>query len=64
MNEILCKEEFTSCEIAKENQQLEHNWNELKKWLLCMQEVSHLDINCLNATLDKIKELEEGGNNE
>ena len=43
---------------------LEHNWNELKKWLLCMREVSHLDINCLNATLDKMQSLEERWNNE
>lgn len=37
-----------------------NNWNTLKKWLLCMQEVSYLDTNCLKATLEKMQELEEG----
>lgn len=40
-----------------ENQQLKDNWNELKKWLECMCEVSHLDIMCLNAVLNKMQEI-------
>jgi hypothetical protein len=37
---------------------LQNNWNELKEWLLCMQEVSHLDLKCLQSVLFKMQELE------
>lgn len=53
---MLCHLEDFEIEYHK----LEHNWNELKKWLECMCEVSHLDIMCLNATLNKMTELERG----
>ena len=52
---------------------LEHNWNELKKWLEEQKEnfqfagdfgEFNTNIEDLEIVLDKIKELEEGGNNE
>ena len=70
----LCTEEFTSCEIVKENQQLQTNWNELKKWLegyirsyenrmmLPIGDVIKLSKEkmILNNVLDKMTELERG----
>lgn len=53
-----------------EKMDLEHNWNELKKWLEAirfMYEIEYKDIDTsehYNSVLNKISELEEGGNNE
>ena len=43
-------------------QERDNNWNELKEWLLCMEEVSHLDIKCLQSVLSKMQEIESGKN--
>lgn len=46
---------------------LEHNWNELKKWLeeRCKDNMELITFRlAICRVLDKIKELEEGGNNE
>lgn len=46
---------------------LEHNWNELKKWLEegCKDNTELITFRlAICRVLDKIKELEEGGNNE
>lgn len=52
---------------------LEHNWNELKKWLEEQKEnfqfagdfgEFNTNIEDLEIVLNKIKELEEGGNND
>lgn len=48
--------------LEQENQRLKENWNELKEWLLCMQEVSHLDLKCLQSVLSKMQEIESGKN--
>lgn len=48
-------------EQVKENEHLEHNWNELKSWLKKTLEYEQPSINTI---LDKIKELEEGENND
>ena len=57
-------------ELKQENQQLEHNWNELKKWLREVEEVKYY-LTCyqryevfINKIINKMQELEEGGNNE
>ena len=53
--------------------QLQHNWNELKKWLEEEEQEYRKDsysgeygwiIGTMVRVLNKIKELEEGGNNE
>jgi hypothetical protein len=64
--------EITSTEdwekVTKSLIELEHNWNELKKWLedennqKYSQYIYNYSIN--DWVLNKIKELEEGGNNE
>lgn len=48
---------------------LEHNWNELKSWLeegkkISAEHDNSIGYNFIGIVLDKIKELEEGGNNE
>ena len=48
--------------LLQENKLLKNNWNELRNWLLCMQEVSHLDLNCLQSVLSKMQEIESGKN--
>lgn len=57
-------------ELLKMIEDLKHNWNELKRWLEAirfMYEIEYKDIDTAehyNSVLNKIKELEEGGNNE
>lgn len=48
--------------MDKQYEELENNWNKLKKWLLCMSEISHLDLKCLQAVLSKMQEIESGKN--
>ena len=62
--------------LQQENQQLEHNWNELKSWLeeyfkgMTIEDIPKDDFykkgmyRMNEYTLDKISELEEGGNND
>ena len=56
-------------ELMSEKMDLEHNWNELKKWLIQLQKFKGINQQGFSwgvaqEVLDKIKELEEGGNNE
>lgn len=47
--------------------QLEHNWNELKKYIgleWCCFDNESVEYEVAKDILDKISELEEGGNNE
>lgn len=44
-------------DLSKQKEHLQSVIDELEKWIKCMQEVSNLDLNCLNATLDKLNEL-------
>lgn len=54
--------------LQQENKLLKHNWNELKKWLedennqKYSQYIYNYSIN--DWVLNKMQELEEGGNNE
>ena len=53
--------------LQQENKLLEHNWNELKKWLeeryLRVDSGTDFEI-ALHMTLDKMQSLEDGGNND
>lgn len=49
--------------------QLKHNWNELKKWLEELQKFKGINQQGFSwgvaqEVLDKMQELEDGGNNE
>lgn len=53
-------------DLEKENQQLQNNWNELKKWLKEVEEVRYY-MTChqryevfIDKILNKMQELEEG----
>ena len=58
--------------MLKEYKLLQHNWNELKKWLEEYLDGARSGLDsydcgigdCLDDVLKKISELEEGGNNE
>lgn len=55
--------------LERENRMLEHNWNELKRHLIKEQariviENTNEDEFIYTDLLNKIKKLEEGGNNE
>ena len=54
--------------LQKENEHLEHNWNEFKKWLEELIKECGLEgiiqASIFNHVLSKMQELEEGGNNE
>ena len=49
--------------IHKANR-VEDRWDALENWVMAMKEVSYLDINCLNATLEKMQELKREMNDE
>lgn len=56
-------------EERTKRKQLEHNWNELKKWLEELQKFKGINQQGFSwgvaqEVLDKMSELEEGGNNE
>ena len=51
--------------LQKENKYLEHNWNELKNFLiLCANFGTKEETYPYEHILSKMQELEEGGNNE
>lgn len=49
---------FEYIELSKENQQLQNNWNELKKWLEDYYDYG--DCLKINYILKKMQELEQG----
>ena len=51
--------------LKEENEHLEHNWNELKKWLIEQEQRAWDEVSStFGYVLDKMAELEEGGNND
>lgn len=52
-----CEHYISKQELYFENQQLEDNWNALNKWLLCMEEVSHLDLKTLQAVVYEMQQI-------
>lgn len=52
-------------ELMSEKMDLEHNWNELKKWLIEQEQRAWDEVSStFGYVLDKMAELEEGGNND
>lgn len=64
INELV---EYENIGTINNLKQLEHNWNELKSWLeeRCKDNMELITFRlAICRVLDKIRELEEGGNNE
>ena len=63
-------EEYGRTQFVSRIVDLEHNWNELKKWMNSEIErfednpYTRLGIAVFTKVLDKMQELEEGGNND